>query len=276
MEERRRAFVKAFPIPHLENNSFLYADLPPSFQVPPPKPIEEKRENKEEGKKQEEQSLKEVKPIPVITEDRSDTADTQVSTTRTSTACQLEPRDKPRVETNLLAECKRLIANVNAMKKRRHHAEDRSTSASPVAIHSKPATPVAVPAKAQAPMPRLSLDDPARHYQHRPASNCRRQESYEIPQDVCTSFATPVAASYRKDDRSLGMRGDDQRVTLVKRPERRSVSRDKVSVAGMKSNMGYLKEVYTVIEQHAKHCQDLKKDLKRLKSEFESNLSKMK
>lgn len=252
--------MKAFPIPHLENNAFLYADLPPSFQLTkaePPKRVD----TPQEERKQEEKA-KEVIISKVMIEDRTATTDTQATTTRSSSQCAEEPRPvaHPPYERNLLAECKKLIANVNAMKQKQTLADSKTHSSSPV---PPPSRPVSLHKSPQNVMTRLSLDEDSKSSNR---AYSRRRGSEEQGTEVSASFVVP----------SMGLHRGNKENSDAKKPVRRSLSKEKGACGGLKSNMGYLKDVYTVIEQHAKHCQDLKKDLKRLKSDFQENLSRMK
>lgn len=255
--------MKAFPIPHLENNAFLYADLPPSFQLTKAEAPKREDTPKEEERKQDDKA-KQV-PVPkVMIEDRTATTETQATTTRSSSQCTDEPKpvSHPPYERNLLAECKKLIANVNAMKQKQTLADSRAHSSSPIPPPSKP---IPVHKSPQNVMSRISLDEDPKSSK-RAYSRRRVSEEQGTGPDVSVSFVAP----------SMGLYKGNKENSDAKKPVRRSLSREKGACGGLRSNMGYLKDVYTVIEQHAKHCQDLKKDLKRLKSDFQENLSRMK
>ena len=254
--------MKAFPIPHLENNAFLYADLPPSFQLT--KAEAPKKEDTLKEERKQDDKAKEVPISKVMIEDRTATTDTQATTTRSSSQCAEEPKPVPHppYERNLLAECKKLIANVNAMKQKQVLADSKAHSSSPIPPPSRPISALKSP---QNVMSRLSLDEDSKSSK-RAYSRRRRSDEQGTGADVSASFVVP----------SMGFYKGNKENSDAKKPVRRSLSREKGACGGLKSNMGYLKDVYTVIEQHAKHCQDLKKDLKRLKSDFQENLSRMK
>lgn len=247
--------MKAFPIPHLENNAFLYGDLPPSFQLPRTDPphtetVLQPEEKIQEAKGKEAQEVARLKTTP---EDQMETVQTQ--TTRCSS--QSSDRSKP-YERNLLAECKQLMAHVNAMKHRPALVDCKSRSSSPLPTASRPvSTPVQH--KEQGGMTRFSLED---GFKSCSRSNSRRKET-----DEQESASIPAPTTLSKGNKEN---------TEAKKQVRRSLSRgEKTSFSAAKPNLGYLKDVYTVIEQHARHCLDLKKDLRRLKSEFQENLSRI-
>lgn len=255
--------MKAFPIPHLENNAFLYGDLPASFQLPSTEAPKTQNPPKDSAQAHTKEPQQTATKAETALEDRVE-ADSQ------STRCSSHSADEPKLtalpyERNLLAECKKLRANVNAMK-RKHSLEDcKSRSSSPILAASK-ADSTPGQGKGHGGMTRFSLED---GFKSGKRTNSRRKETDEqetAPNLLIAACVPPLTIQ------SKGNKENSE----AKKAVRRSLSRgERTTFSGVKPNVGYLKDVYSVIEQHARHCQDLKKDLRRLKSEFEENLSRV-
>ena len=286
MEDPQQAFAKAFRIPHLEGNSFLYGELPPSFKLNkqpfpsekgPIRPINlpidlTNKENTVNSPgtppppKLVEQGGTEEKLLALCDgSQRGDYVETQGSTGRESGNTQRNKGVKKGekgecCDGKLIEECRKLIEDVKKMKRRRGHSSHAPRSTSPNPFHPPtpppqhpPTPPLAVPQKASVPptMPKLYLSDDCGDIKARksvPVVGIEGVSLYKVTREYSESRKTG-----KKQEKTHGKR---------------------MSLGGLKSNVTYLQEVYSVIEAHAKHCKNLKSDLQKLRADYESSLFK--